>query len=262
MSIQTRRDFLASSVLASGGAVGLSWLLGAGSAEAFAAAVDSRYDIQAGQWIPSCCHMCGGTTGILCQVVDGKLVRIKPNSNNPGGFSNISDDFFQNCPAEGAAICPKGNAGIMTLYDPDRLAQPVRRTNAQKGIGVDPGWKTISWEEAYQEIADRMKQLRDAGTPEALLWFSEDHCFTHIQGDFCALYGTPNYSVHSNLCDVSRKASFKAVMGDERPLMDAIQSRYILLFGWNPLGATKWTLLPRTITRARERGAKLVVVDP
>lgn len=259
MNETTRRDFLAGVILAGGASAPL---LEARTLEAFAAEVDRRYDIEAGTWIPSCCNMCGGQTGILCQVVDGRLVRIKPNPHNPNGFSNISEDFFRNGLTEGAVMCPKGNAGIMTLYDPDRLARPVRRTNPRKGLGVDPGWKEISWEEAYGEIVGRLKKLLDAGTPEALLWFSEDHSFTHIQSDFCALFGTPNYNVHSNLCDTARKASFKAVVGDERPLMDAIQSRYILLFGWNPLGATKWSHLPRIITRARERGAKLVVVDP
>lgn len=258
----TRRDFFARSALAAGGGALSSWLFAVASPEAFAAEVDKRYDIQSGTWVPTCCHMCGGTTGVLCQVVDGKLVRIKPNPHNPVGFTNISEDFVQNCQLEGSVMCPKGNAGIMTLYDPDRLAKPVRRTNPKKGIGVDPGWREISWEQAYKEIADRLKGLHKAGTPEALLWFSEDHCFTHIQGDFCQLFGTPNYSIHSNLCDTSRKASFKLVLGDERPLMDSLQSRYILLFGWNPLGATKWAHLPRIITRAVERGAKLVVVDP
>lgn len=258
----SRREFLGGTAgTVVGGTFG-ALLFKAKGAEAFAAEIDKRYDIQSGTWIPSCCHMCGGTTGILCQVVDGQLVRIRPNPHNPCGFSNISEDFFANCPIEGASMCPKGNAGIMTLYDPDRLAKPVRRTNPKKGIGIDPGWKEISWEEAYTEITSRLRALLDARTPEALLWFSEDHCFTHIQSDFCQLFGTPNYSIHSNLCDTARKASFKAVMGDERPLMDSLQSRYILLFGWNPLGATKWAHLPRIITHAQERGAKFVVVDP
>jgi thiosulfate reductase/polysulfide reductase chain A len=68
--------------------------------------------------------------------------------------------------------------------------------------------------------------------------------------------------MHSNLCDVGRKASFKILMGDERPLLDAINSKYMLIFGWNPLSATKWSHLPRIFTRGIERGARLVVVDP
>lgn len=210
----------------------------------------------------SCCNGCGGQTGIECFVKDGRIVSIRPNNHNPNGFSNISTDFFENVAKEGAVMCPKGNAGLMTLYDPDRVSKPLQRTNPEKGIGVDPKWKEISWEKAYTEIANKLKTLRDAGEAHKLIWFSEDHSFTHPQGDFLKLYGSPNYSVHSNLCDVSRKASFKMVVGDERPLMDSLQSKYILIFGWNPLSATKWSHLPRIVTRAREKGAKLVVVDP
>lgn len=210
----------------------------------------------------SCCNMCGGQSGIECLVSDGRIVSIRPNNHNPNNFSNISKDFFDNIGKEGSALCPKGNAGIMTLYDPDRVRKPLKRTNPEKGIGVDPKWKEITWEEAYTEIVGKLKALRDAGEAHKLIWFSEDHSFTHPQGDFMKLYGSPNYSMHSNLCDTARKASFKMVMGDERPLMDAIQSKYILLFGWNPLSATKWSHLPRIVTRARENGARLVVVDP
>ncbi len=212
--------------------------------------------------IHSCCNMCGGQTGIECFVSDGRIVSIRPNNHNPIGFSNISTDFAANAAWEGAVMCPKGNAGIMTLYDPDRVRKPLRRTNPDKGIGVDPKWKEISWEEAYTEITGRLKKLRDDGEAHKLLWFTEDASFTDIQDDFMKLYGSPNYSKHTSLCDVSRKAAFKMVMGVERPLMDALQSKYILLFGWNPLSATKFSHLPRIVTRGRENGAKLVVVDP
>ncbi|MBI4655766.1 MAG: molybdopterin-dependent oxidoreductase [Elusimicrobia bacterium] len=214
------------------------------------------------EWIPSCCNMCGGQCGILARVVDGKVVKIEPNPHNPNNFSNNSEDFFKNHLKEGGLICPKGNAGIATLYDPDRVKTPLKRTNPQKGIGVDPKFVPISWDEAYSEIVLRLKKLRNNGEAHKLVWFSEDHSFTHIQGDFCKLYGTPNYSNHANLCDTGRKASFKIIMGDERPLCDFINSKYILLFGWNPLSALKWSHLGRIIPRAMEKGAKLVVVDP
>src|SRR3972149_9110827 len=181
--------------------------------------------------------MCGGQSGIECRVVNGRLVKINPNPYNPNNFSNISTDFFENVEKEGTCICPKGNSGLATLYDKDRSQKPLRRTNPKKGIGVDPGFKEITWEEAYSEIAKRLKALRDSGEAHKLLWFSEDHSFTHIQGDFCKLYGTPNYSNHSNLCDVARKASFKTVMGHDRPLADFLQSKYIVLVGWNPTAA-------------------------
>jgi thiosulfate reductase/polysulfide reductase chain A len=215
-----------------------------------------------GTWIPTACNMCGGQTGIRVFVAHGRVLKIEPNPDNPVGVANVSTDFWQWKNTDGAAMCPKGNAGPMALYDPDRVKAPLRRTNPRKGPGEDPGWVTLSWDEALATIADRLRVLRDRGEPHKLVWFSEDHAFVDIQKDFCALFGTPNYFNHSNLCDVSRKAAFRLVMGDERPLADVAHARYILLFGWNPLGATKWSHLPRIFTRALERGAKLVVVDP
>ena len=221
----------------------------------------------AGTWTASLCHMCGGQSGIMAQVVNGVVTKIEPNNWNPNNYSNISTDFFdgyteKNGCKEGGALCPKGNAGIAQLYDPDRVKTPLKRTNPDKAMGADPKWQVISWDQALDEIAAKMKTLRDAGDAQKLLWFNEDFSFVDVQQDFCRLYGTPNHSMHSNLCDVARKASFKSVMGNDRPLADFLQAKYILLFGWNPTSAIKWVYLPRIITRGVERGARLVVVDP
>jgi len=47
----------------------------------------------------------------------------------------------------------------MYYHDPNRLKKPLRRTNPEKGIGVDPKWKEISWDEALDEIAVKMKKI-------------------------------------------------------------------------------------------------------
>ena len=248
-----RRYFLELSVLGAGTMVFDPFQL--------AAAVSAPLEPGTDRWVPTCCQMCGGHTGILAHVVDGVVVKIEPNPHNPVGLTNVSDDFFAHR-AEQPVMCPKGNAAILTLYDPDRVRRPLRRTNPEKGKGVDPRWKEISWDEALGEIAGRLQKVREAGEPHKLLWFSEDSSWIPIQQDFCELYGTPNFFMHSSLCDVNRKASMKLVCGYDRPLIDAVHSKYLLIFGWNPLSATKWAHLPRIITRARENGAKLVVVDP
>lgn len=222
---------------------------------------------EAGEWIPSCCNMCGGQCGILVHVVNGNVEKIDPNHWNPNNYSNLSSDFFDGYTPEfgckeGGSLCPKGNAGIMQLYDPDRVTKPLKRTNPDKTLGADPQWQAIGWDQALDEIAAKLRALRDGGDAQKLLWMSEDHSFVNVQQDFSKLYGTPNYFNHSNLCDVSRKASFKAVIGDERPLADFMQTKYIMLWGWNPTSAIKWVHLPRIITRAVENGARLVVIDP
>jgi thiosulfate reductase/polysulfide reductase chain A len=257
----TRREFL--TALSAAGALALTNRFTSNRFVATAAGRAAALGLApGGVWIPTACNMCGGQTGILVHVDNGRVLKIEPNPDNPIGVANISTDFWRWKSTDGAAMCPKGNAGVMALYDPDRVKTPLKRTNPEKGPGVDPGWVAISWDEALTLIAGKLKALRDAGEAHKLIWFSEDHSFVPVQQDFCALYGTPNYLNHSNICDVSRKASFKLVMGDERPLGDFANARYILLFGWNPLSATKWGHLPRIFTRAIENGAKLVVVDP
>ncbi|WP_208028464.1 molybdopterin-containing oxidoreductase family protein [Rhabdothermincola sediminis] len=267
-----RRAFIRGGGATVAGAVAGVGLTGcAGDATEHALPVDEEgravWGRESGEWIPSCCNMCGGQCGIMVHVVDGTVTKIEPNNWNPNNYTNISTDFFDGYSetygvAEGSVICPKGNAGIAQLYDPDRVSKPLKRTNPDKSLDADPAWEEISWDQALDEIAGRLRALRDAGEAHKLLWISEDHSFVHIQQDFTELYGTPNYSNHSNLCDVARKASCKSVMGDERPLADTIQSRYVMLFGWNPTSAIKWVHLPRIITRAVENGARLVVVDP
>ena len=133
-----RRDFLRLSAIAGGiGASGLSSLAFA-TRSAQAAAVSDG-------WIPTCCNMCGGTTGILARVVNGRVIKIEPNSANPVGVCNISTDFAT-LKATGARMCPKGNAGIMSLYDPDRVKKPLKRVGA-RGAGQ---WQEITYEQAVQ----------------------------------------------------------------------------------------------------------------
>src|SRR5512146_1747713 len=109
-----RRDFLklsaALGATAGLGATGLQWLSGS------EVAAQATQDV----WIPTCCNMCGGTTGIFAHVVNGRVIKIEPNSYNPVGICNVSSDLAS-LQSTGARMCPKGNAGIMTLYDPDRV---------------------------------------------------------------------------------------------------------------------------------------------
>jgi len=268
-----RRRFIkgAATTAAAGGAAAALAGCGSYGAEEHSLGTDAagaaQWGREAGEWIPSCCNMCGGQSGILVHVVDGVVDKIEPNQWNPVNYTNISKEFFAEYTEEfgvagEARICPKGNAGIASLYDPDRIKTPLKRSNPDKSPGADPQWEEISWDQAFDEITPKLQALRDAGEAHKLLWISEDHSFTHVQADFCKLYGTPNYSNHSNVCDVARKASFTTVMGEGRPLANFAESKYILLFGWNPTSAIKWVLLPRIITEGIKNGARMVVVDP
>ena len=254
MASQTigRRDFLKLSGMAGAAAgIGMAGWRRLGSAEA---------QVAQDKWIATCCNMCGGTTGIVARVYNGRVIKIEPNSFNPVGVCNISTDYAKLRSTGGpiARICPKGNAGTMTLYDPDRVKKPLKRIG-ERGAGQ---WQEISYEQAVAEIASRLVAIKSSDGPEKVVWFTEDNSFVPIQQSFCNVFGTPNFLQHSNLCDVARKFGFERTLGNGRPLADFRNTKYMLLFGWNPLSATKWAHLPRILVDGLANGAKLVLVDP
>jgi thiosulfate reductase/polysulfide reductase chain A len=255
-----RREFLRLSGMAGAAAgIGMVGWRRLGPAEAQAAQ---------DEWIATCCNMCGGTTGMFARVYNGRVIKIQPNSFNPVGVCNISTDYealkgtgdFVGLDGEAARMCPKGNAGIMTQYDPDRVKQPLkRRPGTARGAGV---WDVISYDTAVAEIAAKLAAIKATSGPEKVVWFTEDNTAVPIQQSFCNVFGTPNFLQHSNLCDVARKFGFEKTLGFQRPLADFKNTKYMLIFGWNPLSATKWAHLPRILLDGLANGAKLVLVDP
>ena len=49
---------------------------------------------------------------------------------------------------------------MMLLYDPSRVNTPLKRTNPEKGIGVDPKWMEISWDEALDTITEKLRKIK------------------------------------------------------------------------------------------------------
>src|SRR3990167_3388537 len=105
------------------------------------------------RWIRSACKMCLHSCGIKVHVQNGVVVKIEGDETNPDNMGKL---------------CPKGNSGIMRLYDPHRVKTPLKRQNPKKGKGVDPQWKEISWGEALTTVATKLKSIRESD-PRKLL---------------------------------------------------------------------------------------------
>ena len=133
----TRRGFVAASAAAV-----TAGLVGCSSEPAGNDAPVNEPVKPAGEWIPTTCNMCFNNCSILAHVVDGVVVELTGNPASPVGNGHI---------------CAKGAAGIMMLYDPDRITKPLKRTNPNKGFDQDPGWQEISWDEAYATIDEKFK---------------------------------------------------------------------------------------------------------
>src|SRR3990172_4582475 len=101
---------------------------------------------QQDEWIPTICSICRSFCSIKAHVVNGVVVSVEGNPESPANLGKM---------------CAKGKAQVMSLYDPNRPLVPLRRTNPEKGIGVDPKWVEISWDEALDTIAKKLVQIRE-----------------------------------------------------------------------------------------------------
>ncbi|MFN2540331.1 MAG: molybdopterin-dependent oxidoreductase, partial [Mycobacteriales bacterium] len=167
----------------------------------------------------------------------------------------------------GKALCVKGKAAPEIAAHPDRLRYPLKRTGA-KGAS-DPGWERISWDEALDTVADRIRALaRDHG-PESVAFSSVSpstsaivDCVDWIQR-LQRAFGSPNLVTAMELCGWGRYLASlytygASVPGEYMPDLDA--AGCILFWGYNP---TVSRLAHATATKAAlRRGVKLVVVDP
>lgn len=120
-----------------------------GKAEAASGAVPRRH-----RFIDSSCSLCYGMCSIRAHTIDDVLVKIEGNPKSACGEGRL---------------CAKGVAGIMMLYDPNRIDVPLKRTNPVKGIGVDPKWQRISWEEAIDIAVARLREVYDKDPAELFL---------------------------------------------------------------------------------------------
>jgi anaerobic selenocysteine-containing dehydrogenase len=201
----------------------------------------------ASETVHTYCPMCVAQCGVVAVVEDGRLTKIKPDSEHPNG-----------------GICIKGSAAPQIVYSPDRLRHPMKRTRP-KG-DADPGWVEISWEEALDTVASRLAAIKAQSGPEAVVFA----CVTPSGGasaDFFPwltrlghAFGTPNRMSAIHVCTWNVSAGARHSYGTPTPSADYENTRCILLWGANPR-ATYPTAAQR-ISRARARGAKLIVVDP
>ena len=204
-------------------------------------------------WVPTTCYMCYNSCNLRVHRVDGVVVKIEGNPDSPHN---------------GTRICAKGNAAIMGLYNPHRLTRPLRRTNPKKGLGIDPEWEEISWDEALGVISERLRAIRDSD-PRKLAFFTFDtQGFNTIGKAFAVAFGTPNVTTGAAewFCGNALHPVSWSVHGSFFMEPDYEFTNYALLFGSqagipamhkNPIG------LGTQLADARQnRGMKLVVVDP
>lgn len=160
------------------------------------------------------------------------------------------------CSPNQGARCVKGAASIHLARDPNRLQHPLKKNSTG-------GFDRISWEDAFALIAEKLQRIKDTDGPEAVvfLWHLDSNVLFPFQL-FSQLYGTPNCSGHAAACDQDRRLASLSVYGHPMPTRDFALSRFMMLWGYDPLGANESLHESRGLMEALERNARLIVVDP
>ena len=195
--------------------------------------------------VPGMCQLCSTICGTIGHVKDGRLVKIEGNPKDPNSRGYL---------------CARGHAGLNHLYHPERLLYPLKRVG-KRGEGK---WKRISWDEALDEIAVKLKKVRDSGHPEKFAFHQGRQRSKDALKRFLDAFGTKTQLSHRSLCSGNRRAANLAFLWEsDWDLNDVEHSKYILNFGSNAFEAHQGHIpFASRIQKGRfENGAKLVTFD-
>ncbi len=188
--------------------------------------------------VPTLCNGCSSHCGMLAHVKNGRLWKITGHPDH--GRSQ-------------GKLCARAHGAAFWLYDPDRLAGPLKR----EGDHFVP----IDWEQALDEIAAKLEAVLAAHGPGAVFFAHNPRATGAFYGTrFMHALGAPTTMTHNASCNTSLILAYQAVFGTT-PGADLANSKYIMLIGRNPAEGIQ-TGYSAALARAIEKGAKLVVVDP
>ncbi len=242
-----------------------------------APASDPAETIQGVTDVYSVCSLCPGNCGIRCRVAQGTLVKIGGSPYNPISAEQPLpfDTRLEEAKLHGGSICAVGGSGVQTLYNPFRIARPLKRVGP-RGSGK---WKALSWDEAIREILAGgdlfgegkiagLKAIKEAKDPSAFLAGTIDWgSFTFIKQFLAALPGSSLHRDDSVMMAEKARQAADAVFGPGTGAIDADyrNARFVLSFGDAPLDSgVPLVSKGRDIatSRVNSGGFKWAVVDP
>ena len=190
------------------------------------------------------CFFCHHNCGLLVHVQDGKVVKVTGNPDHP---------------ASRGFICARGVNAPKWLYHPDQLKHALKRTG-KRGEGK---WEQIPWEQALDEIAEKLASLKEKYGPESLLvaegTYRSDLFWARAR--FLNLFGNPQNIISPGVVCMCNIFAIDLALAGAMIMPDIPRSKCVVLWGANPKEARpiQW----RVLKKKKEAGAlKIIAVDP
>lgn len=194
--------------------------------------------------IPSVCMMCPANCGIIGYLEYGKVVKIGGNPLDPNSHGKL---------------CAKGVAGINHLYHPDRVLFPLKRAG-KRGEGR---WKQVSWDEALNEIALRLKSLQAEKARDLVIRNTWDLSSNEFAERFADAFGRSAILQNAGFEAPNGTFAIQDVSSHSMGVGDVAHTQYLLNFGANPY-ESHFLYVPfvqRLIDARINLGAKVITFD-
>ena len=233
----TRRSFLAGSA----GAVALTAAAGYVSFDAWEQAhADDGAQGGETKTVHSLCNACSSKCGFTAYVVDGRLTKLIGDEDHPY--------------AQGK-LCARGYGYSQIAYSKDRLTDPLKKND--KGA-----FEAISWDQAYSEIAEKVKAIIADKGPQALAMVQDPRpSGKYYTKRFMNALGSANVYTHGAACNLSKESGFTQAIGAASYASDMENSKMTMFIGRSYADAIRPSSVVE-LQRAHENGAHIVLVDP
>lgn len=190
----------------------------------------------------SLCAICspGHHCGVDCYVKDGKIIRVEGTPEHPYNHGHL---------------CTKGSALRNAVYREDRIKTPLRRVG-QRGEGK---FEPISWDEAYQTIAQKLNEVKEQYGPNSVAFLS-GYCkwYRPILHRFAHVFGSVNFGTDDSTCSAAMVIANKVTAGTGAGPDMAHANTFL---GWNFDGYYSAHLSVLGVQKLKERGGKVIIID-
>ena len=190
----------------------------------------------------SLCAICSPShhCGVDCYVKDGKIIRVEGTPEHPYNHGHL---------------CTKGSALRNAVYREDRIRTPLRRVG-QRGEGK---FEPISWDEAYQTIAQKLNEVKEQYGPNSVAFLS-GYCkwYRPILHRFAHVFGSVNFGTDDSTCSAAMVIANKVTAGTGAGPDMAHANTFL---GWNFDGYYSAHLSVLGVQKLKERGGKVIIID-